>query len=525
MNDNEDGKALLQTHLLVASSDVDTSALPEIKLYDENRNELTNDKAAATVSRIVYNDANKCYDVTFIGQNVGTVIAEAKLGNYIARLTIEVTASLKLEASSTNISVYSGDTDTITLTVKDANDKQLLAETEKTLKWEIAVDNNGVQQDVIECSKDDIKLNADGTFSLPLTGFAAGEATVSITCTYPYGAATAAEPAKEVTATLYISATTKPSDVLGLTNGSVYNQISLPHTPKKSTTSYTGTTVEYPENRPAMQGSALFLYATDEYTNLKGFTVDQIEITAGETTYTVGEAGITTDGNHTYTDENHTYKVTVSDQWTTETNDTKFQYRAVKVESAAAGEITLKIVLKNGDVTYNLTTPYTIASNTYTVEFLDTKGNVLLTKTVDYGKKPELTEEDKAKLKADAELGYTCTWALSEIYADKEIHPTLTPNTYTIRFNANGGSGTMSDVSYAYDTIQTTDNTLPPNTFTKETSAFKGWAFDASSTTADYTDASLIGNIIGSMAMENKTELTLYAVWEDTAAGGETVEP
>lgn len=517
LNDNEDGKALLQTHLLVASSDVDTSAEPEIKLYDENRNELTNDKAAATVSRIAYNDANNCYDVTFIGQNVGTVVAEAKLGNYIARLTIEVTASLKLEASSTNISVYSGDTDTITLTVKDANGKQLLAETEKTLRWEIAVDNNGVQQDVIECSKDDIKLNADGTFSLPLTGFAAGEATVSITCTYPYGAATAAEPAKEVTATLYISATTKPSDVLGLTNGSVYNQISLPHTPKKSTTSYTGTTVEYPESRPAMQGSALFLYATKEYTDLKDFTVDQIEIIAGETAYTVREDGITTDGNHTY-------KVTVNDQWTTETNDTKFQYRAVKVESAAAGEITLKIVLKNGDVTYNLTTPYTIASNTYTVKFLDTQGNVLLTKTVDYGKKPELTEEDKAKLKADAELGYTCTWALSEIYADTEIPPTLTPNTYTIQFDANGGLGTMPAVSYAYDKIQTTDS-LPPNTFTKGTSAFKGWAFDASSTTADYTDASLIENIIGSMAKGNKTELTLYAVWEDTAAGGETVEP
>lgn len=518
LNDNEDGKALLQTHLLIASSDVDTSAVPpEIKLYDENRNELTNDKAAATVSRIVYNRENNCYDVTFIGQNVGTVVAEAKLGNYIARLTIEVTASLKLEASSTNISVYSGDTDTITLTVKDANDKQLLVETEKTLRWEIAVDNNGVQQDVIECSKDDIKLNADGTFSLPLTGFAAGEATVSITCTYPYGAATAAEPAKEVTATLYISATTKPSDVLGLTNGSVYNQISLPHTPKKSTTSYTGTTVEYPENRPAMQGSALFLYATDAYTDLTGssFTVDQIEIIAGETAYTVGKDGITTD-------ENHTYKVTVNDKWTTETNDTKFQYRAVKVESAAAGEITLKIVLKNGDVTYNLTTPYTIASNTYTVKFLDTKSNVLLTKTVDYGKKPELTEEDKAKLKADAELGYTCTWALSEIYADKEIHPTLTPNIYTIRFNANGGSGTMPDESYAYDTIQTTD-TLPPNAFTG-TSAFKGWAVEAEGA-VQYTDKSSIQSIVNSMAMENKTELTLYAVWEDTAAGGETVEP
>lgn len=515
LNDNEDGKALLQTHLLVASSDVDTSAEPpEIKLYNENRNELTNDKAAAIVSRIVYNDANKCYDVTFIGQNVGTVVAEAKLGNYIARLTIEVTASLKLEASSTNISVYSGDTDTITLTVKDANDKQLLAETEKTLRWEIAVDNNGVQQEVIECSKDDIKLNADGTFSLPLTGFAAGEATVSITCTYPYGAATAAEPAKEVTATLYISATTKPSDVLGLTNGSVYNQISLPHTPKKSTTSYTGTTVEYPENRPAMQGSALFLYATKEYTDLKDFTVDQIEITAGETTYTVGEDGITTD-------ENHTYKVTVNDEWTTETNDTKFRYRAVKVESAAAGEITLKIVLKNGDVTYNLTTPYTIVSNEYKVKFVTVNGNLVLEKKVSYGEKPTLTEEEKNKL-ATAILGYTFDFDnLPEIFADTEIK--AVPNTYTIQFDANGGSGTMPDVSYAYDKIQTTD-TLPPNTFTG-TSAFKGWAFDASSTTADYTDASLIGSIIGSMAMENKTELTLYAVWEDTAAGGETVEP
>lgn len=516
LNDDEDGKALLQTHLLIASSDIDgTYQTPEIKLYDENRNELTNDKAAAAVSRITYNQANNCYDVTFIGQNVGTVVAEAKLGNYIARLTIEVTASLKLEASSTNISVYSGDTDTITLTVKDANDKQLFAETEKTLRWEITVDNNGVQQDVIECSKDDIKLNADGTFSLPLTGFAAGEATVSITCTYPYGAATAAEPAKEVTATLYISATTKPSDVLGLTNGSVYNQISLPHTPKKSTTSYTGTTVEYPENGPAMKESALFLYATDEYTDLNGFTVDQIEITAGETTYTVGEDGITTD-------ENHTYKVTVNDPWTTETNDTKFQYRAVKVESAAAGEITLKIVLKNGDVTYNLTTPYTIVSNEYKVKFVTVNGDLVLEKKVSYGEKPTLTEEEKNKL-ATAILGYTFDFDnLPEIFADTEIK--AVPNTYTIQFDANGGSGTMRAVSYAYDTIQTTD-TLPQNTFTKGTSAFKGWAFDASSTTADYTDASSIKSIIDSMAMGNKTELTLYAVWEDTAAGGETAEP
>ena len=126
-------------------------------------------------------------------------------------------------------------------------------------------------------------------------------------------------------------------------------------------------------------------------------------------------------------------------------------------------------------------------------------------------------------MKDDAELGYTCTWALSEIYADKEIHPTLTPNTYTIRFNANGGSGTMPAVSYAYDKIQTTDSLLP-NTFTKGTSTFKGWAVEAEGA-VQYTDKSSIQDIVNFMAMEKKTELTLYAAWEDTAAGGETGEP
>ena len=81
----------------------------------------------------------------------------------------------------------------------------------------------------------------------------------------------------------------------------------------------------------------------------------------------------------------------------------------------------------------------------------------------------------------------------------------------------------MPAVSYAYDKIQTTD-TLLQNAFTKGTSTFKGWAVEAKGA-VQYTDMSSIQSIVNSMAMENKTELTLYAVWEDTAAGGETVEP
>ena len=81
----------------------------------------------------------------------------------------------------------------------------------------------------------------------------------------------------------------------------------------------------------------------------------------------------------------------------------------------------------------------------------------------------------------------------------------------------------MPDESYAYDKIQTTD-TLPQNRFTKETSTIKGWAVEAEGA-VQYTDMSSIQSIVKFMAMEKKTELTLYAVWVDTAAGGETVEP
>ena len=123
---------------------------------------------------------------------------------------------------------------------------------------------------------------------------------------------------------------------------------------------------------------------------------------------------------------------------------------------------------------------------------------------------------------ATAILGYTFDFDnLPEIFADTEIK--AVPNTYTIQFDANGGSGTMSTVSYAYDKIQTTDSLLK-NTFTKETSTFKGWALTATDA-EQYADENSIQDIVNSMAMENKTELTLYAVWEDTAAGGETVEP
>jgi hypothetical protein len=67
-----------------------------------------------------------------------------------------------------------------------------------------------------------------------------------------------------------------------------------------------------------------------------------------------------------------------------------------------------------------------------------------------------------------------------------------TPNTYNITFNANGGTGTMTDVSVTYGE----SNAITANSFKKGDSKFKGWTATRSSdnayycvNTADATDA------------------------------------
>ena len=83
------------------------------------------------------------------------------------------------------------------------------------------------------------------------------------------------------------------------------------------------------------------------------------------------------------------------------------------------------------------------------MKFVTVNGDLVLEKKVSYGEKPTITEEEKNKF-ATAILGYTFDLDnLPEIFADTEIK--AVPNTYTIQFNAIGGSCMMPDLSYAYD--------------------------------------------------------------------------
>ena len=78
-------------------------------------------------------------------------------------------------------------------------------------------------------------------------------------------------------------------------------------------------------------------------------------------------------------------------------------------------------------------------------------------------------------------------------------------NTYTIVFNANTGSGTMSNQSMTYDTAAN----LTANAFTRDKYTFKGWATTAGGA-VEYTDGQSVKNLT---AADGAT-INLYAVWE-----------
>ncbi|MBQ9016666.1 InlB B-repeat-containing protein, partial [Candidatus Saccharibacteria bacterium] len=75
---------------------------------------------------------------------------------------------------------------------------------------------------------------------------------------------------------------------------------------------------------------------------------------------------------------------------------------------------------------------------------------------------------------------------------------------YTVRFNANGGTGTMSNQTM---TVGTATN-LTMNSFTRSGYMFLGWSTDSSAATPTYKDGESVADISGF-----NTTLDLYAIW------------
>ncbi|MBR3116598.1 MAG: InlB B-repeat-containing protein, partial [Bacilli bacterium] len=93
----------------------------------------------------------------------------------------------------------------------------------------------------------------------------------------------------------------------------------------------------------------------------------------------------------------------------------------------------------------------------------------------------------------------------TEINDDVTYYGLLTRNTYKIKFDANGGEGSMEELNMLYGISEN----LPYNTFTLDDYGFVGWNTEQDGTGASYLD----GAKVNKLTNVNNGEVTLYAQW------------
>ena len=97
-------------------------------------------------------------------------------------------------------------------------------------------------------------------------------------------------------------------------------------------------------------------------------------------------------------------------------------------------------------------------------------------------------------------------------------------NTYSVKYNANGGSGTMAESTHTYGTA----STLTPNAFTRAGYTFAGWATSSSGSVV-YADAASVLNLTstsgGTFNLYAKwTAVPTYTLTVNNGAGGGSFE-
>lgn len=104
--------------------------------------------------------------------------------------------------------------------------------------------------------------------------------------------------------------------------------------------------------------------------------------------------------------------------------------------------------------------------------------------------------------KVSGDNPYTFTMPASAV--DLTAKGTRSANSYTVHFDANGGTGAMSDEGFTYDQAQA----LTANSFTRTGYTFLGWSTNSSAVTPTYSDEQSVSNLAPSGTV------TLYAVWQ-----------
>ena len=144
----------------------------------------------------------------------------------------------------------------------------------------------------------------------------------------------------------------------------------------------------------------------------------------------------------------------------------------------------------------------------------DTVNSVPGVQTKEYNKpltlsstKPTRTGYEFSKWNTKAD-GSGTSYSLGGSYtsnAPVTLYAQWTAHSYTIKFDAHNGSGSMSSLSMKYGT----GKTLPANTFTRTGYTFKNWNTKADGSGTSYSD----GARVNKLTSDDGKTVTLYAQW------------
>ena len=214
-----------------------------------------------------------------------------------------------------------------------------------------------------------------------------------------------------------------------------------------------------------------------------------------------------------------TYLYGKENQAFTDNGFTKTGYTLTGYSNTSGGsknyEVTSTVTGEFIDKTYPSKTVYAVfTANTYKIAFNNNGGSGTMdTITCTYDKDCTLTANTFAKTgytfagwskTSTGAIEYTNGSTVKNLATSGSItlYAKWTANTYTITYNANGGSGSMDKTTCTYDT----DCTLAANSFTKTGYTFANWTKDSTTGTA-YTAGSTVKNLATS------GNVNMYAKW------------
>lgn len=296
-------------------------------------------------------DGTGHYKVRIVGQAIGSTEIIATLGDYTARLAVDVTAKLSISVDQLSVEQYVGESTTLTLTARDGTGQVLTG-----VKWDVVSGSDRVVT-LSPVSRDQ---------QVTVTGKGEGEETLLVQAGVTVGQRT-------FTSELRLTATIHMQGVLGIAHvgdgDAVYRQGIL----NRDATDWDTPLGPAEGDVPDYEG--LYLYSHGKAADFRYFTV---------TALTVLDSTGTSHDMLSATDED--YRVTVGDVVAAQ-QDGDFSYRPITIHGRQQETVTLQVTLTDTRTgrPYTLDIPYTLTAEDTQITATFVVGRLRLEKAVPFG--------------------------------------------------------------------------------------------------------------------------------------------